>query len=181
MVNLQHAGGATRFLDVTWDSFVALWFATHGQNQSDDGVVYCYVVDSRYCPFPEQVETWDSITSFPPGKPVLYTPPRANERVKAQSAAFLTCVLNGPLSGPSVFTDPTEYSDIRRIRIRSSLKKVINEWFTTNRKMREFDLFPDFAGYAHTNSQGSPFIRDIDELYDGSNGVFPNRWSPESA
>ena len=90
MINLQHAGGATRLLDVTWDPFVALWFASHDtDNHAGIGIIYCYQIDPSCCPLPEQIDSWDDIiSSNKRGQPVLITPHRINERIKAQSASF---------------------------------------------------------------------------------------------
>lgn len=177
MINLQHEGGATRFLDVTWNPFVALWFASCYPDEDVDAVVYCYQIDSNCCPLPEQIFSWDDIT--PPdgaGEPILFTPRRINERIKAQSASFLTCVLDGPLSEGSIFTHASKYSNIKRIRLMPGLKKEVNKWLKQYRRMRQFNVFPDFSGYARANSQEAQFARTVSSLYDESDGLFPTKF-----
>ena len=109
------------------------------------------------------------------GAPILITPHRINERIKAQSASFLTSVLEGPLSNGSAFSHITAYSNVKPVLVSLDLKADLRNWLTQARRMREFDLFPDFSGYAQANSQQSLFARDRSSLYDGSDGLFPSK------
>lgn len=179
MINFQHEGGATRLLDVTWNPFIALWFATSNTNENVAGAIYCYQVDSNCCPLPEQVMSWDDITSScQEGRPVIFTPQRINERIKAQSSSFLTGVLDEPLSHSSIFTHSTKYSDVKCIYLKPVLKRKASQWLFRYRRMRQFDIFPDFSGYAQANSQKSRFARSLESLYDGADGLFPSSWAP---
>lgn len=165
MVDLQHAGGATRLLDVTWDPFVAIWFAVISQDNAD-GAVYQYSVSSDCHLQRERVDGWSSITEGKKaGKAILYTPRPINERIKAQSAAFLTGSIKTSIAEGSLFTEETSSCHIRKIIIPSDLKPTVIEYLKKSRGMRSYDLFPDFEGFAHANSYNSPFPRAYEDLF----------------
>lgn len=171
MIQLQHFGGATRLLDVTRDPFVALFFAL-GDDECD-GIVYRYAIHrSCYAP-PEAVNEWDDVVNYRnAGKPLLFSPKGVNERIKAQSAAFLTSVLDAPLSEPSVFTNATKESSVKPVLVACELKESLKDYLQASRGIRQHDLFPDFEGFAHANGQGKSFPRAYDRLY-GKDRIWP--------
>lgn len=165
MVRLQHAGGATRLLDVTHDPFVAMWFSSGGDSDCA-GIIYRYAIDKTFHALPEAVTLWDDITSPKlAGMPILFTPRKMNGRIQAQSAAFLTTVLDRPLSEGSIFSRVTPFSSVKPILISADLKREIRKHLIESRGMREYDLFPDFEGFAQANRQTSAFPRKRSELY----------------
>ena len=164
MIQLQHFGGATRLLDVTRDPFVALFFALG--DDSSDGIVYRYAIHrSCYAP-PETVNGWeDVVDAGNAGRPLLFSPKGVNERIKAQSAAFLTSVLAAPLSEASVFTNVTEDSSVKPVLVARDLKRDLKEYLRVSRGIRYHDLFPDFEGFARANGQNESFPRAYGQLY----------------
>lgn len=164
MIQLQHFGGATRLLDVTRDPFVALFF-TLGDDTCD-GIVYRYAIHrSCYAP-PETVDGWDDVVDARnAGRPFLFSPKGVNERIKAQSAAFLTSVLFAPLSEASIFTNVTRDSSVKPVFVARELKNDLKEYLRVSRGIRYYDLFPDFEGFAQANGQSESFPRAYDQLY----------------
>lgn len=171
MIQLQHFGGATRLLDVTRDPFVALFFAL-GDDKCD-GVVYRYAIHRSCYASPETVNEWyDVVDASNAGRPLLFSPKGVNERIKAQSAAFLTSVLDASLSEASVFTNVTKDSSVKPVLIARELKRDLKAYLQTSRGIRYHDLFPDFEGFAHANGQNEPFPRAYEQLY-GKGRIWP--------
>ncbi len=101
LAHIQHYGGPTRLLDVTFNPLVALWFATEtkfdrsGKRLPDvDGRIFAFDTTSR------QIEldlVWGSRglpwrsppTGWRHDLPHVWRPPSYNERIPAQNSAFL--------------------------------------------------------------------------------------------
>lgn len=102
LAHIQHYGGPTRLLDVSYNPLIALWFAVEqkfnqtGQALPDkDGRVLAIDVTGRQVSLDE---TWGSRDvpwkSFDPQGwrrplPKIWRPPSYNERIPAQNSAFL--------------------------------------------------------------------------------------------
>ncbi len=100
---IQHHGGPTRLLDVTFNPFVALWFAVQPKySETDidkrydlDGRLFAFIVPddhiqlnkvwgSRALPWNKQGSyKWKADTSY------FWRPPSYNERIPAQNSAFI--------------------------------------------------------------------------------------------
>ena len=113
---LQHEGAATRFLDVTPDPFIALFFACEHARVTDTsaGLVAIRIEDSqvaRNLREPSDVEEFSVLETVQEGAPdkdspyFLWQPPPLNERIKAQRGMF---VIGGLPSDEAVY----EYSSI---------------------------------------------------------------------
>ena len=179
MVNLQHMGGATRLLDVTRDPFIALWFAVN-ENDDTGGIVYRYEIAHSCYAETESIDNWSSVINPDlAGRPLLFKPKRINERIKAQSALFLTTVLAGTLSEPSIFTNTTPLIDVKPVLISRELKRGLRDYLRRSRGLRAVDLFPDFQGFAQANSANAAFPRSQTELYSSDeDGLFPSQYQP---
>jgi len=173
MAAMQHYGGATRLLDVSLDPFIALWFAS--SNSGDNGCVLRYDVNPSCHARAENIMTWSNIVDDRlRGKPVLYSPKRSNERIKAQSSAFLLTVLDGTLANGSVFTNGSEEISITEVVFPKSLKGAIRNYLQVTHGLREYEVFPDLEGFAYANSADARFQREHGCLYNSheSGGLF---------
>ena len=97
---LQHEGAATRFLDVTPDPFIALFFACERARMTGTSaaLVAIRVEDdqvARDLREPDPVEEYSVLETVKEGAPnqsrpyFLWQPPPLNERIKAQRGMFL--------------------------------------------------------------------------------------------
>lgn len=99
--HVQHYGGPTRLLDVSFNPLVALWFAVEqkfqdGKPKADtDGRIFVFDATDRQISLDEQ---WGSRTlpweNYPGDTwrqdlPVVWRPPSYNDRIPAQNSAFL--------------------------------------------------------------------------------------------
>lgn len=122
MVDMQHYGGATRFLDVTRSFRIALFFACQSKSRAT-GVVIRYKVSESRTLSQGDGATWRDIVACEPGRPVLLEPDEdSNPRVKAQGGAFITTVLKGSLAEPNLFSRQTAESRSDLILVRPELK-----------------------------------------------------------
>lgn len=107
--NLQHFGGPTRLLDVTFDPLVALWFATEERSDgtSHDGRLFGFDVTgvrqldlgtgkADSLPWEQAGSGWST------GLPNVWRPPAYNQRILAQNAAFLIGGVPGVEAGTNM-------------------------------------------------------------------------------
>lgn len=102
LAQLQHYGGPTRMLDVTFNPHVALWFAVEAKFGSSgkplddcDGRLFAFDVTGREATLKTG---WDgrelpwhanSVAKWRSELPLIWRPPAYNERIAAQDSAFL--------------------------------------------------------------------------------------------
>jgi hypothetical protein len=98
---LQHFGAPTRLIDVTFNAYVALWFAVADQEdgQGNDGRVLAIDVTDRLINDHNDLRLWEESTSCPwiAGTPYPYwcvtalawRPPPIDRRISAQHGGFL--------------------------------------------------------------------------------------------
>jgi hypothetical protein len=180
MVDLQHHGGATRLLDVSRNPFIALWFACDEQNDNEDGIVIDYSAENSITSKSGPINNWNQLSSeIAPGGALLFFPSWENERVKAQSAGFLTCAIQNTLEQSSPYTKNSKHLTIQKTIIPSSMKKSLRDYLINCRGMATYTIYPDFEGYAQSNSVNHSFARNYDHLYGRTeNGLFPDPYSP---
>ena len=108
LANIQHFGGPTRLMDVTFTPLVALWFAVSqrftqkGQiRPAVDGRLIAFEVSDRQLdlssPWGDRELPWRrelSAVSLTTG-PIVWRPPSYNERIAAQNAAFVVGAVPG--------------------------------------------------------------------------------------
>lgn len=172
---LQHHGAATRLLDVTRNTLVALWFATQpavdANGRERDGALFGIDVTGRS--LPRRRETWsiDGITRTP--GLWHWEPPPLEERIRAQLGSFVfsrTTTVSGP-SGDvltSLDLQPRELDDLKEglatrlaatvpaprrrplivFIIPSSSKRAIRDELATFYGQDERTIYPDLPGFA---------------------------------
>lgn len=102
LAHLQHYGGPTRMLDVTFNPLIALWFAVEqkfdrsGNELPDEhGRIFAFDVTGRQISLDE---TWGArdlpwatapSSTWRNGLPMVWRPPSYNDRIPAQNSAFL--------------------------------------------------------------------------------------------
>lgn len=179
---LQHFGAATRLLDVTMDPFIALWFSCqNGFSNDTEGAIYKYEIDAGCFVWPEQISTWSTLTNNSlVGRPILYVPKMSNERIPAQSSAFLLTVIECNLEKGTIFTQESELISIKKIIYPAKLKSDLQKYLITSRHLNYYNVFPDVQGFAEANSSKKAFPRKRDSLYNTDDGLFPKRYSIEN-
>lgn len=135
--HLQHFGGPTRLLDVTYNPMIALWFATESRPKDDgeDARLFAFTsgareihLNSRWYgryPYWHSLETDASRVTAKWGtgqQRRIWRPPAFNERIASQNAAF---VIDGaPLpagSGPKIAPEHAERWSTEDLRLVSSI------------------------------------------------------------
>ena len=198
---LQHLGAATGLIDFTWDSLVALWFATAvPEGKQCSGEVFVINLNDtklfqKYS-MPEDKQTLSNIFPMASGPTArqFYWEPRfkgeANNRILRQRSVFLI----GKPVGSEVLTD----RNALKIEIESDDKDIIRKELESLFGVSEQSLYPDVHGFARANSpstaissrlndpeyfenqgsdlyQRSEYQRSID-AYDESIRLDPDRW-----
>lgn len=151
LAQLQHQGAATALIDFTEDSLVALWFACSG-NPDQDGAVY--ILPRSEVRHVDEVEVRNRgvINFFGTGgndNPLyLWAPQRLRGRPASQRAVF---VFGTPFLWPR---------QLWKVVIPRNSKPALLKELQAAHHITEHALFPDLAGYAHTNSVSKPFDSD---------------------
>ena len=174
LTKLQHFGAATGLIDFTWDSLVALWFATSSLGgKKCNGRVF--VVDlndtvqfQKISNEPEQqkLSHFFSQATGPTSRQFYWEPMLLDDsrnRILRQQSLFLI----GRPSEPEV---PTERV-ILNIEITESDKEKIRKELEYMFGISEQSLFPDVYGFSVANSATSPMRRLNDPdffLYQGN-------------
>jgi len=102
LAHIQHYGGPTRLLDISFNPLVALWFAVELKRDAggkplpdSDGRILVFDVTDRQVDLDERwgghTLPWSPAPSdnWRRGLPLVWRPPSYNERIPAQNSAFL--------------------------------------------------------------------------------------------
>ena len=174
LAKLQHLGAATGLIDFTWDSLVALWFATEkpGGKKCDGKVVVVNLNDTtcfRRCTLGKDQQNVGNL--FPAVRGATerqyYWEPQfrdeAATRVLRQRSVF---VVGNPI-GPEV----SDSSIAVVIDIAGEHKELLREELESLFGVSEQSLFPDIHGFARANSQSSSIVRLEDPDYFEYQGI----------
>ena len=144
LAQLQHQGAATGLIDFTRQPFVALWFACN-EAYDRDGVVYVLsrsateeISNSR--DLEKQIQSF-----YEEGTLWSWEPSALGNRIVAQSSVFVFGV-------PAIASDWME-----RVLIQAENKSDILNQLETFCGVNEEMLFPDFSGFAVSNSSNRSF------------------------
>ena len=174
LAKLQHLGAATGLIDFTWNSLVALWFATekpHGR-QCDGKVIVVDLNDTTYfrrCTLAKEEQTVGNI--FPamrgPTERQYYWEPQfrdeAANRILRQRSVFVV--------GNSVGPELPDTSILVEINISGEDKELLRQELERLFGVSEQSLFPDVHGFARANSWSSSITRLDDPDYFEIQGI----------
>ena len=151
LAQLQHQGAATGLIDFTENPLVALWFACSG-NPDKDGAVYILPRSEIHQVDESEIRTRRVVNFLGTGagdNPLyLWAPHGLHGRPASQRAVF---VFGTPFLWPR---------QLWKVVIPSTSKPALLEALQAAHSITEHALFPDLAGYAHTNSVSKPFGSD---------------------
>ena len=151
LAQLQHQGAATGLIDFTENSLVALWFACSG-NPDKDGAVYILPRSEIRCVDESEIRRQGVVSFLGTGandNPLyLWAPDRLRGRPTSQRAVF---VFGTPFLWPK---------QLWKVLIPSASKPAVLKALQAEHNLTEHSLFPDLAGYAHTDSVSKPFDSD---------------------
>ncbi len=134
---MQHYGLPTRFLDITFNPFVALFFASESVNKSEKISLTGEVAVLK---IPKDIVVYSSEYSSNKNKLCLVKTALDNPRIKSQNGAFLT------------FGDTGENNQIPedwfvlKIRIQNSKKKALRDELAIM-NITESTLFPELENF----------------------------------
>lgn len=162
LARLQHHGAATRLVDFSKNSLVALYFCVNSVSE-DYGLLLG--VDTDYVGgnegnLADVFKNYSSATELLNGHehPMLIEPPIVSKRIAAQHGVFLYSDVSDnvmgslkiPIDGDNIF-----------IAISPELKKKSRQILIDAFDIREETLFPDLDGFSFANN----FKRDPNEAY----------------
>ena len=149
LAQLQHYGAATPLLDFSNNSLIALWMACIDQTK-EDGKVFIFNTEQenikriKVDDLGKEKKFFDLITGVsndenePTYHSCIWEPSHFNARIPAQSSIF--------------FFAKEEYSiEISSIIISSNNKKDILAELENMFGLKEYNIYPDFAGFAQAN------------------------------
>lgn len=151
LARLQHHGAATRLVDFSKNSLVALWFCVNSVTQ-DYGLLVG--IDTSHIGGTEGVLEFENYSSaiidlFEYSHPMFIEPPVVSKRIAAQHSVFLYSDLSQsdmgslkiPIEGQNIF-----------IAISPELKKLSRKVLIETFDLRQETLFPDLDGFSSANS-----------------------------
>ena len=151
LAQLQHQGAATGLIDFTENPLVALWFACSG-NSDKDGAVYILPCSEIRQVDESEIRSQGVVNFLATGaidNPLyLWAPRRLRGRPASQSAVF---IFGTPFLWPR---------QLWKVVIPKDCKPALLKQLQNAHTITERTLFPDLAGYAHTNSVSKPFGSD---------------------
>lgn len=156
LAKLQHHGAATRFIDVSRNMLVALWFACRSQPDST-GLLFGVHTD-MISGLEGNSENSAYNDAFPPGEkikedylPTLWQPPVVTKRIASQSAQFLYSTISHDRMG-SLALDKRNGSYLA-MAITPRRKRKFLRQLEYNFDIRLITLFPDIDGFCSANSE----------------------------
>ncbi|MDP3114560.1 MAG: FRG domain-containing protein [Candidatus Cloacimonadaceae bacterium] len=142
LIELQHYGAATMLIDFTYDSLLALYFAS-ADTSSNHGSVFCFeLLKARHLSKIEEEYAIDQLFDLCDKSISLVNPHYSNDRIVKQSSVMLLettgTISDGHLS--------------HKIIIDNQYKKNVLKELKTILYVDDISVYPDFVGYAKANS-----------------------------
>ncbi|WP_159019877.1 FRG domain-containing protein [Algibacter sp. L3A6] len=157
LAKLQHHGAATRLVDFTRNSLIALWFAS-SENLESDGLLIGlhtdflggYESEIQDYKYPFQLNILDETNHA-----LTFEPPVVTPRVAAQHSQFIYSSLSIKKTGSLKLHPDSEGSNKKPnlfISVKKELKQKINDILEKSFDLRYQTLFPDIDGFGDANS-----------------------------
>lgn len=152
LVEMQHYGGATNLIDFSFNSLIALYFASNG-NPEKDGKVFCINYSNPYRVLSvnsKKTNSKDLLSELfpsPEGTFYAYSPNHSNPRIIKQDSIFIfndVGYINESL---------IDYALI----IKAECKNDIVQELRDLSGITEESIYPDFLGYLQANNYRIPF------------------------
>jgi len=157
LARLQHHGAATRLVDFTRNSLIALWFASI-ENFNDNGLLIglnTHFLGGYESEIQDFKYSFDRKIIDETNHAFTFEPPVVTPRVAAQHSQFIYSSLSKNITGSlKLHPDDTNYNKKPNlyISIKKELKKEINETLEKSFDLRYQTLFPDIDGFGDANS-----------------------------
>lgn len=149
---LQHNGAATRLVDFSRNSLVALWFAISNQMDKTGLLFGAHAYFLGGYEGENKEETYENVIKILPTiqHPITWEPTVVSPRVAAQHSQFLYSDLsNSPIGSLKI---SNEDDAALYIAINPKLKKESKSILTEAFDIREQTLFPDLSGFSVANN-----------------------------
>lgn len=152
LARLQHHGAATRLIDTSKNSLVALWFAS---NTNFDVTGLLIGLHADYLGGYEGEKNDDNYTEIANGlrtckNSITWEPMTITKRIASQHSQFLYSKVVEEPSGSLIL--PSEKGATFMIAISPKLKKESIKILNDVYDIRELTLFPDLDGFCKSNS-----------------------------
>lgn len=156
LAKLQHHGASTRFIDVSRNMLVALWFACRSQPETTGLLFGINANDIMGLEGNSENSAYND-TFHPGGKiiedirPKVWQPPVVTKRIAAQSAQFLYSTVSHDTMGSLAFNKSKNsyLSFAIAPRRKKKFLRLLNDTFD----IRLLTLFPDLDGFCNANSE----------------------------
>lgn len=159
LARLQHHGAATRLVDFTRNSLIALWFAS-SENLDSHGLLIGlhtdflggYEAEIQDYQYPFDLKVEDMVNHAETFEPPVVTP-----RVAAQHSQFVYSSLSDKKTGSlKLHPDHKDKKPNLFIAISKDLKTNLNQILEKSFDLRYQTLFPDIDGFGDANSHQIP-------------------------
>ncbi len=148
LLELQHYGAATGLVDFSRDFLIALWFASHG-SQDTDGKVFLLDIDSidKFSELQESEEIFAKCDKLQ----FVNNNFKSNNRIFSQKGVF-------------VFGNQT-IDDVKTIEILQKDKQLVLQELSDIFSIDEKSLFQDIHGFSMVNDANHPIYEKTAEEY----------------
>ncbi len=161
LARLQHHGAATRLVDFSRSSLVALWFCVTS-NQDKTGLLLGLHTD--YLGGYESVTLWDSYKSIVEdcnncNHPLTFEPTNVSARIAAQHAQLVFSKISSQKTGSLFISNKKKSNTFIAItpKLKAKTEIILERLFD----LRFVTLFPDLDGFG----MGNGFGIDSDKMY----------------
>lgn len=163
LARLQHHGAATRLVDATRNSFVALWFVVSSHFDYVGALIGIHThFIGGYESLPDSRKYSEILKTLADRKvPFTWEPTMVSNRISAQRSQFIYSAVSDKNSGSLILPEKEGINTTMIIAINSELKHEIRKILIESFDIRLITLFPDLDGFCEANS----VQRDVREMF----------------